>query len=258
MDVNIKKIGVSETLIGKENTAIGDEEGKSKQVVAAEGLPMVKGMPGDANQFSMKKSSCPERALSERSASAADETGNKSKYATKPENVNAVTTSIPVENEELRDYIELAQDIIDHPERRKGFKFRGKRLGKKDAKAALKEALKKFKNIDSPSPDFRHLENINYAYEFISKKLNKARATKAIKIGSALLSTGAAIAGTVLSCGTMAPLTIPTAVASIASLAETVTDTGKSIIAVLEGEDQRAAANVKENEPEEERAPIAA
>ncbi|MDR0595543.1 MAG: polysaccharide pyruvyl transferase family protein [Puniceicoccales bacterium] len=72
MDVNIKKIGVSETLIGKENTMIGDEEGKSKQAVAAEGLPTIKGMPGDANQFSMKKNSCPERALSERSAGTAD------------------------------------------------------------------------------------------------------------------------------------------------------------------------------------------
>ncbi|MDR0715404.1 MAG: hypothetical protein LBF25_01300 [Puniceicoccales bacterium] len=258
MDVNIKKIGVSETLITEENTAIGDEERKSKR---AEGLPTIKGVPGNANQFSTKKSSCPEGALSKRSASVADESEDKSKDATKPENVDATTVPVPIENEELRDYIELAQDIIDHPERRKGFKFRGKRLGKKDSKAALKAALKKFDNIDPSNPDFRHLENIKYAYKFISKKLNKARATKAIKIGSALISTGAAIAGTVLSCGTMAPLTIPTAIASIASLAETVTDTGKSIIAVLEGEDQRAAANAEEkeeNEPKEEQTPIAA
>ncbi|MDR0595238.1 MAG: hypothetical protein LBF94_00865, partial [Puniceicoccales bacterium] len=113
MDVNIKKIGVSETLIGKENTAIGDEEGKSKQVVAAEGLPTVKGMPGDANQFSTKKSSCPERALSERSASAAGETGDKNKDATKPENVNAILPSINDKHTETVSHFQGAPYLPD-------------------------------------------------------------------------------------------------------------------------------------------------
>ncbi|MDR1255625.1 MAG: hypothetical protein LBJ94_01710 [Puniceicoccales bacterium] len=237
MEGKIRKIDAYEPLLAEEDVSISDEKKQEVAAVTAESTSAMRSVPGNP-AFSAKKSACPEKPLSARNASVVTEEEDVA-----PKSLDGASTPIPDENKRLDPYVDLARDILDHPERRKGFMYEGRRLGKKSAKAKLKFALKNFgdASLDPDSADFKHLEDIKYAFDSVSKKLRKARVVKGIKIGSALVTAGAAIAGTVLTCGVAAPFAVPAAIASITSLAETINDSGKNIIAVLEKEDKKAA-----------------
>ncbi|MDR2721164.1 MAG: hypothetical protein LBB15_02655 [Puniceicoccales bacterium] len=150
-----------------------------------------------------------------------------------PEPVNSAIAIPIMEDGEIKKSIELATDILSHPEKTKGFGYGNKSLGKKASKDKLFRALKKLEN--EITQENRHNLNpiknlMEQAHKDVSKKLNASRVKKAVTIGIPVVSGIASIVATAATLGAGAAITVPVAIAAGAAIAGAAADSGKSIL----------------------------
>ncbi|MDR0693557.1 MAG: hypothetical protein LBF49_03250 [Puniceicoccales bacterium] len=126
----------------------------------------------------------------------------------------------------------LAIDVLTHPEKSRDFEGPGgAKLGKKETKRLLKETLGRVDRVmqevtpGTQAKLAKVRQDIQTAHDVVSSKLNKAIATKGLKIGGAILATAASIAACVATFGTAAPIAIPAAIsASVGLLGTGISD----------------------------------
>jgi hypothetical protein len=206
---------------GSATPVTGESEKREQPVTGEE----ASGIESVISQLVAPERLCPGVLLGERCVDAVDE-------EEVPEPVIGETSPSIVEDEEVKKSIELAIDIIGHPKKTKNFKWGDKLLGKKASKKRLSQASEKLKG--KITPENRHnlnpSKNLNeQALGIVSKKLNKARAMKAVKIGIPIVSGIASVVATAATLGASAPVTVPLAIAAGAAIAGTVADSGKAV-----------------------------
>jgi hypothetical protein len=230
MDVEIKKISVPESpLLGEEGTIT-----EKDQPSAVENLPTIASVSGDIGQFSAKETLCPETALNDRITSVSYEP---------PAEVDILAY---VNSEEVQRCIDLTLDIITCPEKVENFKFEDRQLSKKEAEAKLAQVLENFKGKITTENrcNVKPIKNmVKQAFKIVHEKLHKEKlhkaaktAIKAAKIGGAALAAGAAIATTAITFGASSPVTIPMAASAIASIVDTMAESGKTVLETLKKE----------------------